>query len=126
MGSEMCIRDRPGARTGTGAAPEPPNTPLGLLGLVVVAGGSRTARYWAVWAGVAQGGASCAIAVSSLQYGPSLALGDSSFCVMLPACLFCEPRFVSLGEPRSESRSHGGPKPREAALGTSVDSLSLT
>ena len=27
---------------------------------------------------------------------------------------------------RSESRSHGGPKPREAALGTSVDSLSLT
>ena len=38
-------------------------TPLGLLGLVVVAGGSRTARYWAVWAGVAQVGASCAIAV---------------------------------------------------------------
>ena len=24
------------------------------------------------------------------------------------------------------NRSHGGPKPREAALGTSVDSLSLT
>ena len=58
-------------------------------------------------------------------YGPSLASGDPSFCVMLPACLFCEPRFVSLGEPRSESRSHGGPKPREAALGTSVDSLSF-
>ena len=41
----------PGTRIGTGAAPEPPKTPLGLLGLVVVAGGSRTARYWAVWAG---------------------------------------------------------------------------
>ena len=36
----------PGTRIGTGAAPEPPKTPLGLLGLVVVAGGSRTARYW--------------------------------------------------------------------------------
>ena len=41
----------PGTRIGPGAAPEPPKTPLGLLGLVVVAGGSRTARYWAVWAG---------------------------------------------------------------------------
>ena len=41
----------PGTRIGTGAAPEPPKTPLGLLGLVVVAGGSRTARHWAVWAG---------------------------------------------------------------------------
>ena len=37
----------PGTRIGPGAAPEPPKTPLGLLGLVVVAGGSRTACYWA-------------------------------------------------------------------------------
>ena len=39
-----------GAQVGTGAVPELPKTPLGLLGLVVVAGGSGTARYWAVWA----------------------------------------------------------------------------
>ena len=57
----------PGARIGTGAAPEPPKTPMGLLGLVVVAGGSRTARYWAVWTpypGDTRVGAACAIAVS--------------------------------------------------------------
>ena len=56
----------PGARIGTGAAPEPPKTPLGLLGLVLVAGGSRTARYWAVWApypGDTRVAAACAIAV---------------------------------------------------------------
>ena len=47
-------------------APEPPKTPLGLLGLVVVAGGSRTARYWALSAGVVQLGASCGIAVRSV------------------------------------------------------------
>ena len=35
-----------GAQVGTGAVSELPKTPLGLLGLVVVAGGSRTARYW--------------------------------------------------------------------------------
>ena len=39
-----------GTQVGTGAVPELPKTPLGLLGLVVVAGGSGTARYWAVWA----------------------------------------------------------------------------
>ena len=37
----------PGTQIGPGAAPEPPKTPLGLLGLVVVAGGSRSGRYWA-------------------------------------------------------------------------------
>ena len=39
-----------GTQVGTGAVPELPKTPLGLVGLVVVAGGSGTARYWAVWA----------------------------------------------------------------------------
>ena len=44
-------------------------------------------------------------------------------CVM-PVCRSC---FAYRGVWfRSESRAHGGPKPREAALGTSVDSLSLT
>ena len=38
-----------GARIGTEAPTERPKAPLGLVGLVVVAGGSRTARYWAVW-----------------------------------------------------------------------------
>ena len=54
----------PETRIGTGAAPEPPKTPLGLLGLVVVAGGSRTARYWAVYPGDTRVRASCGIAVS--------------------------------------------------------------
>ena len=39
-----------GTQVGTGAVPELPKTSLGLVGLVVVAGGSGTARYWAVWA----------------------------------------------------------------------------
>ena len=56
----------PGTRIGTGAAPEPPKTPLGLLGLVVVAGGSRTARYWAVYPGDTRVRAACAIAVKFL------------------------------------------------------------
>ena len=39
-------RRDPNRHWGTDRAPK---DPLGLVGLVVVAGGSRTARYWAVW-----------------------------------------------------------------------------
>ena len=76
----------PGARIGTGAAPEPPKTPLGLLGLVVVAGGSRTARYWAVWAGgdILGGGYGDAVK-NGVEHGPGYPSGSVTGPVALAA-----------------------------------------